>query len=150
MPGRVFCCLCSRRVETNKARVRIGTDSVLPLFQIHIEKIGLDKESFTDTDNICMKCYGVLSHYRMTDRGPNKLTKISKPLDPQLTITKKVLRSASNQESVSGSVTVQENSISNENRTGKRTTKDKQIQPEPVASSDTISFENHDFATHNG
>lgn len=98
MPGRVKCCLCSKRVETNKPRVRIGSDSVWPLFQIHVQRTGLEENAFSLADFICMKCYGMISHHRMSDRGPNKIVKIPKPLDPELIITKNVLRGAARNE----------------------------------------------------
>lgn len=98
---KVYCCLCSKRVETNKSRVRIGSDSVWSLIQIHAVKMSLDVNKLSREDIICMKCYSVVSHYRMTDRGPNKKIKASVEIDPQLVITKDVLRSALRTEEIS-------------------------------------------------
>lgn len=100
MPARVTCILCSKRVETNKPRVRVGSDSIWPLFVLHVQNIGLNRDRFSTGDFICMKCYGTISHQRMSDRGPNKKLKVEKPIDRELIITKKVLRSVEKNKNV--------------------------------------------------
>lgn len=98
MTGKSVCILCSRRIYPNKPRVRIGSSSVWPLMEIHSQKKGLDLESFSKQDFICMKCYATISHYRMSDRGPNKKTNASKPIDGELVVTKHSLRSSAPKE----------------------------------------------------
>lgn len=90
---KIFCCLCNRRTETNKQRVRIGSDSNWALFCIHAEKTGLDVNTFSKDGFVCIKCHGTISHYRMKDRGPNKIVQDYKPIAHEPGITKEVLRS---------------------------------------------------------
>lgn len=92
---KIFCCLCSRRTDNKKDRTRIGTASVWTLFLIHVEKNDLDISSFSADDHICTKCYSVVSHYRMKDRGTNKKVKELKPFVFEPGITKNVLRGSS-------------------------------------------------------
>lgn len=92
----IFCCLCSRRADTRKQRVRVGTDSNWPMLKIHAEKNGLDMATFSKDDYVCIKCHSTISHYRMKDRGPNKNIKNSKPIVFEPGITKDVLRGNGN------------------------------------------------------
>lgn len=88
----IKCCLCSRRTETSKQRVRIGTDCNWPLMQIHSERHGLDMAAFSKGDFVCIKCHSTISHYRMKDRGPNKVPKTFNPIAHPPGITKNILR----------------------------------------------------------
>jgi hypothetical protein len=90
---KIYCCLCSRRTDTNKQRVRIGTASMWSMFKIHAEKNGLDLTSFSADDHICMKCHATIAHYCMKDRGPNKKMKVAESIDSDPIIKKNVLRS---------------------------------------------------------
>lgn len=91
---KICCCLCQRRTDAPKQRVRAGSDSNWSLLAIHAEKTGLDLGTFTKEDFICIKCHAQISHYRMNDRGPNKVVKGVKPIAHEPGITKNVLRSS--------------------------------------------------------
>lgn len=88
----ILCCLCRRRTENPKQRVRIGTDTNWPLMKIHSERNGLNIAEFTKDDFVCIKCHSTISHYRMKDRGPNKRIKVFEPISYEPGITKDVLR----------------------------------------------------------
>lgn len=93
---KIYCCNCSRRTDKSKDRTRIGAASVWPLFLIHVEKNGLDASNYSPDDFICAKCYSMIAHYRMNDRGKDKKVKEFKPFVFEPSITKNVLRSSSN------------------------------------------------------
>lgn len=77
-------CLCSRRTDSNKAQMRVGTASVWPVFLLHIEKKGLEISNFSDLF-ICMKCYASIAHLRMNDRGSNNVMKNGGSIDSKST-----------------------------------------------------------------
>lgn len=89
---KIYCCLCSRRTDTPKQRVRAGTELNWSLLEIHSEKNGLDIATFSNDDYLCLKCHSTISHYRMKDRGPKKITKNVQPISYEPGITKNVLR----------------------------------------------------------
>lgn len=89
---KTCCVLCSRRTSNYKQRTRIGTTSVWPMFEVHVERNGLDISQFSPDDQICLKCNAKIAHYRMTDRGPNKIKKVMKPIVFEPIIKKDVLR----------------------------------------------------------
>lgn len=89
---KIWCCICSRRTDKSEERKRIGLPSVWSMVRIHASKIGLDMTSFSTEDHICLKCYATVSHYRMTDRGPDKIIKIFESVAFEPIITKAVLR----------------------------------------------------------
>lgn len=60
--------------------------------KIHAEIHGLNIEEFSKDDFVCIKCHSIISHYRMKDRGPNKIIKVFKPISYEPGITKDVLR----------------------------------------------------------
>lgn len=99
---KIHCCICDRRTDTNKQRIRIGSTSCWPFFQKHVEKIGRDVEQFSRDDYICIKCNSTISHYRMDDRGSNKKVKIAKPFVFEMSITKDVLRNHTKKTALSG------------------------------------------------
>lgn len=88
----IYCCLCKRRTETVKQRVRVGSESNWPLLNIHAQTTGLDVNSFSKEDFVCIKCHATIAHYRMKDRGPNKIVRDFHPIAYEPGITKKVLR----------------------------------------------------------
>ncbi len=108
---KIHCCLCSRRTDMKKQRARVGAASFWPMFVIHAETAGLDINSFSRDDYVCLKCHSSISHYGMNDRGPNKKLNVTKPIVFEVNITKSVLRShakaiisetASNSEVIAG------------------------------------------------
>lgn len=90
---KIPCRLCNRRTDKSKDRKRIGAASVWALIELHAEKNDLDLTLFSKEDYICNKCYALVSHHCMTDRGPNKQVKIHKPVVMETIINKTVLRS---------------------------------------------------------
>lgn len=89
---KIFCCLCKRRTDTSNQRVRVGTDSTWPMLCVHSQNHDLDVNSFSRDDYVCMKCHSTISHSRMKDRGPNRITKSVKPITHAPGINKTVLR----------------------------------------------------------
>lgn len=106
---KIFCCLCSRRTDTDKQRVRLGTNSNWEMLEIHAKNNGLSMEAFTKQDYVCKKCHATISHNRMKDRGPNKIKNVQ-PTVYEPGITKSVLRSRveSSTSSVTESRTVEQ------------------------------------------
>lgn len=94
---KIWCCLCSRRTDKNSERKNIGLPSVWPTFELHALKIGLEIAKFSKDDFVCLKCYSIISHYRMTDRGPNKKVKMYEPVVFAPIIKKDVLRGYSSE-----------------------------------------------------
>lgn len=72
---KINCCLCSRRTNTNRDRIRIGAPSVWPDFLFHAEKHGLEISEYSSDLYICKKCHANISHAHMHDRRVNKKVK---------------------------------------------------------------------------
>lgn len=89
---KIRCVLCSRRTDKSSDRKQIGCDSTWQSIRMHVNKTGQDINKFTKQDYVCLKCYATLSHTRMTDRGINKKSTVRKPVVPEITINKTVLR----------------------------------------------------------
>lgn len=90
---KILCCLCSRRTDTEKQRVRVGTNSNWEIFKVYAVLNGLNLEAFSKEDYLCKKCHASISHHRMKDRGSNKTIKNVEPITYEPGITKNVLRS---------------------------------------------------------
>lgn len=89
---KINCCLCSRRTDTNKQRVRVGTNNNWEMLRTHVNKEGLNMDTFSKEDHVCVKCHAILAHYNMKDRGLNKTVK-NAPVVHKQGIEKSSLRS---------------------------------------------------------
>ncbi len=90
---KILCCLCSRRTDTEKQRVRVGSNSNWEMFKVHALLNGLNIDAFSkEADYLCKKCHASISHHRMKDRGSNKTNRNVEPITYEPAITKNVLR----------------------------------------------------------
>lgn len=89
---KILCCLCSRRTDTEKQRVRVGNNSNWEMLKVHAVINDLDMEGFSKQDYVCKKCHAAISHHRMKDRGYDKTIKYVEPITYEPGITKNVLR----------------------------------------------------------